>query len=318
MRIGSLFSGVGGLELGLEWAGLGSTIWQVENNPFCRGILARHWPDVARYEDVQQVGSANLPSVDLLCGGFPCQDVSSAGKGEGLSGSRSGLWFEFARVIKELKPRWVVVENVASGANRWVDRVVAGLEQLEYKTLPIPLSARNVGAPHRRERIFVLGYSDRAGCKRSGQAQPTGRFSAVESAGTGARTANTDGLELRQQQGWGSGTDGSDTGEPGNNGPTRETSNTPGHRRTPERVRAEAEYPDWKCELQYGIETGRIPEPALCRVDDGISSVVGRKRSVAYLRGARRRRQELTALGNAVVPQCAEVVGWVIRELEEA
>ncbi len=154
-RIGSLFSGVGGLELGLEWAGVGYTVFQVEIEPYLRQVLARHWPDVERFNDVRQVGKSNLPKCDLLCGGFPCQDISSAGKGAGIRGKRSGLWFEFARIIEELEPQWVVIENVARGAG-WVDEVTAELGRAGYESLPIPLSATDVGAPHRRERIFLV------------------------------------------------------------------------------------------------------------------------------------------------------------------
>lgn len=156
MKIGSLFSGIGGLELGLELAGVGHTVWRVEQDEFCLGVLARRWPHAARFSDVRSVGAANLPPVDLICGGFPCQDVSGAGKGAGLSGARSGLWYEFARVVSELRPGWVVVENVASGAKRWVDAVVRGLQDLGYQCLPLPLTANNVGAPHRRGRVLIL------------------------------------------------------------------------------------------------------------------------------------------------------------------
>lgn len=116
MTIGSLFAGIGGLELGLERAGLGPVVWQVEIDPYCRSVLARHWPNAVRYPDVQRVGSANLSPVDIICGGFPCQDVSGAGKGAGLAvGTRSGLWYEYRRIVAELAPRVVVAENVASG-----------------------------------------------------------------------------------------------------------------------------------------------------------------------------------------------------------
>lgn len=98
LTIGSLFSGIGGLELGLEWAGLGPVKWQVEQSGFCRRVLAKHWPNVRRFRDVREVGSAELTPVDLICGGFPCQDLSSAGKGAGLAGRLSGLWWEFLRV----------------------------------------------------------------------------------------------------------------------------------------------------------------------------------------------------------------------------
>lgn len=180
MRIGSLFSGIGGLELGLEMSGLGRTLWQVEKEEYCRQVLAKHWPDVERFEDVRTVGSQNLDQVDLICGGFPCQDVSSAGKGIGLSGSRSGLWFEYARIIEELGPEWVVIENVASGAKRWVDQVTSHLGWFGYDVLPIPISAANVGAPHRRARIFLIAHSEREqlrkqsrGCSRQDRKNPS-------------------------------------------------------------------------------------------------------------------------------------------------
>src|SRR5688572_31531977 len=115
LRVGSLFSAIGGLELGLELAGVGEPVWQVEQSAFCRAVLARHWPGVERYTDVRAVGAHNLALVDLICGGFPCQDVSSAGARRGLAGSRSGLWFEYARIVRELGPEWIIVENVASG-----------------------------------------------------------------------------------------------------------------------------------------------------------------------------------------------------------
>ena len=156
MRIGSLFSGIGGLEKGLEDAGLGHTVWQVEQDAYCRAVLAKHWPDAERFDDVRTVGASVLAAVDLICGGFPCQDVSSVGKRAGIAGARSGLWFEYLRIVTELRPHWVVVENVASGARAWVDVVVEGLGQLGYACLPVPLAAANVGAPHERARVFVV------------------------------------------------------------------------------------------------------------------------------------------------------------------
>ena len=148
LTIGSLFSGIGGLELGLEWAGLGPVVWQVEKDPFCRLVLAKHYPEAKRFDDVCTVGANELARVALICGGFPCQDVSSAGLGAGLTGERSGLWREFARIVAELRPGWVVVENVTSGAGRWLDTVVGELERLGYACLPLPIAASDVGAPH--------------------------------------------------------------------------------------------------------------------------------------------------------------------------
>lgn len=160
MRIGSLFSGIGGLELGLEWAGVGHTVWQIENNPFARKILAKHWPHADRsIEDVRQATKHNLSPVDVLVGGFPCQDVSSAGKRAGLEGSRSGLWYEFLRIVGELQPPVVVVENVYSGKDLWLPFVREDLEGLGYRVRAFELSAEEVGLPHKRRRVFVVAYS---------------------------------------------------------------------------------------------------------------------------------------------------------------
>lgn len=161
--MGSLFSGIGGLELGLEWSGLAETRWQCEINPFCLSILAKHWPLAERFTDVRSLLSP--PHVDLLCGGFPCQDVSQAARGRnpGLSGEKSGLWREYARVVEQVKPGAVVVENVESGASRWLPEVRACLGRLGYRTRALGVSARDVGAPHARARVFVVGYADRDG-----------------------------------------------------------------------------------------------------------------------------------------------------------
>jgi DNA (cytosine-5)-methyltransferase 1 len=157
--IGSLFSGIGGLELGLERAGVGRTIWQVEREPFCQAVLQKHWPDAERFDDVKTVGRHNLKPVDVICGGFPCQDISYAGKGAGLAGARSGLWFEYTRIIGELRPSYVVVENVAALRRRGLDTVLGDLAALGYDAIWLPIRASDVGAPHRRERLFVLAHA---------------------------------------------------------------------------------------------------------------------------------------------------------------
>lgn len=161
MRIGSLFSGIGGLELGLEWAGVGETAWQVEQDQYCQGVLAKHWPEAQRYDDVRTVGAHNLAPVDVICGGFPCQDISYAGDGAGIAeGTRSGLWFEFARIIGELRPRWVVVENVVALERRGLPIVLGDLRSLGYRGERLRISAAGVGAPHLRWRLFVVAYAD--------------------------------------------------------------------------------------------------------------------------------------------------------------
>lgn len=173
--IGSLFSGVGGLELGLEWAGLGPVSWQVEADTWCRGVLAMHWPDAVRHRDVRHVGAHNLSPVEVICGGFPCQDISIAGRGAGLDGARSGLWGEMRRVIEEIRPRGVVVENVRALVARGMDRVVADLVGLGYRVEGRIIAAADVGAPHRRERLFLVAHADGHRVRLEQQRVPRGR-----------------------------------------------------------------------------------------------------------------------------------------------
>jgi len=157
MRFGSLFAGIGGFDLGLERSGM-QCAWQVEIDPWCRQVLARHWPDVPRYEDVRDVGAGNLEWVDVIAGGFPCQDISSAGKREGIRGKRSGLWTEFARIIRELRPRFVIVENVAALLVRGMGTVLGDLAASGYDAEWQMLPAAAFGAPHIRQRVFIVAY----------------------------------------------------------------------------------------------------------------------------------------------------------------
>jgi len=164
MTFGSLFSGIGGIDLGLERAGM-ECRWQVEIDPYCRKVLAKHWPDVRRYEDVREVGSDNLKPVDLIAGGFPCQDVSVAGKRAGIKeGTRSGLWFEFHRIICELRPSYVIVENVPGLLANGMGRVLGDLAEIGYDAEWEVLSAADVGAPHLRRRVFIVAYTTELQC----------------------------------------------------------------------------------------------------------------------------------------------------------
>ena len=130
MTHGSLFSGIGGFDLGFQRAGI-ETLWQVEIDGYCRRVLARHFPGAERYEDVRSCGVRNLRAVDVISGGFPCQDISN-GKRAGIDGERSGPWSEYARIIRELRPRYVVVENVAALLGRGMERVLGDLAACGY------------------------------------------------------------------------------------------------------------------------------------------------------------------------------------------
>lgn len=155
MKFGSLFSGIGGFDLGLEMAGM-ECVWQVEIDDYCRQVLEKHWPDVKRYADIRDI--ATIEPVNLICGGFPCQDISHAGKRAGIDGERSGLWSEMARVIRLVRPRYVVVENVAALLHRGMERVLGDLAASGYDAEWDVIPASAVGAPHRRERVWIIAY----------------------------------------------------------------------------------------------------------------------------------------------------------------
>lgn len=225
VTIGSLFAGIGGLELGLGWALEESGIphrvaWQVEVEPFPRAVLARHWPEADRtVTDVCLASAANLSTVDLICGGFPCQDLSFAGKGAGIGvGTRSGLWHEYARVVRELRPRIVVVENVGALLSRGLGVVLGDLAEAGYDAEWRCVRASDVGAPHQRERLFVVAYRDRGGC----QCQRGGRLLDGERSTCGSDVDGCDRERLGdtngQRLGRGSGTRGGGIAEPADDG----------------------------------------------------------------------------------------------------
>ena len=165
MRYGSLFTGIGGIDLGLDMAGM-ECVWQVEVDDYCTQVLEKRWPNATRYRDIFELNGKELESVDLICGGFPCQPVSVAGRRGGTSDER-WLWGEFARIIRQVKPRWVVAENVtgllSANSGRAFAEVLRDLAEGGYNVVwdVFPAGGQGgVGAPHKRERIFIVAYSD--------------------------------------------------------------------------------------------------------------------------------------------------------------
>lgn len=167
LNILSLFAGIGGLELGLERAGM-TTVGQVEIDPYCQRVLAKHWPDVPRHDDVRTAAkwwlSTERPAVDVICGGFPCQPFSHAGKQLGTADERWG-WPWMAAVIRAVRPRYVVVENVPAlirdrDAFGWV---LGDLAQLGFDAEWGLLRASDFGAPHPRERLYLVAHTPRDG-----------------------------------------------------------------------------------------------------------------------------------------------------------
>lgn len=158
LRVLDLFSGIGGFSLGLERTGGFSTVAFCEIDPFCRRVLAKHWPNVRQFEDVTKMKGEDVGPVDVICGGFPCQDVSSMGKRAGLAGERSGLWTHFARLIGEIRPDLVIVENVADLLGLGLGDVLGDLASIRYDAEWHCIPAGYVGAPHERDRVWIIAY----------------------------------------------------------------------------------------------------------------------------------------------------------------
>ena len=177
LRLLDLFSGIGGFSLGLERSGGFETVAFCEIEDFPRRVLAKHWPKVPCYHDIRELTATRLAAdgiaVDAICGGFPCQDISNAGKCAGIEGERSGLWSEYARLIGELRPRVVFVENVSALLGRGLDRVLGDLAALGYDAWWDCIPASAVGAPHRRDRLWLVAYpNSKRGNRRGNQHWP--------------------------------------------------------------------------------------------------------------------------------------------------
>ena len=158
MRFISLFAGIGGIDLGFERAGM-TCVAQVEKDPFALAVLEKHWPNVPKFEDVHDVGKHNLPPTDVITGGFPCQPHSLAGKQRGAEDDRN-LWPEYRRIVEEIRPRWVIAENVPGIKFTILDEVLFDLENLNYTAWTLSIPACAFGAPHIRQRIFVIAYNN--------------------------------------------------------------------------------------------------------------------------------------------------------------
>lgn len=180
ITVGSLFSGIGGFELGFQMASPRFKIkWQVEIDEYCRGILERHFPGVNRWGDVRTFEPS---PVDVVVGGFPCQDVSQAGRRVGIEGERSGLWSEFHRIIGDVRPRFVVVENVSGLLVRGLDRVLGDLAAIGYDAEWECVPAVAVGAPHIRDRVWIAAYPNADGGRFEGITQRDSPAEAGEQA----------------------------------------------------------------------------------------------------------------------------------------
>ena len=337
LTVGSLFSGIGGMDLGFERAGM-RVVWQIEIDPYATRILEKHWPHVLRFRDVRACGAHNLPAVDLVCGGFPCQPFSVAGKRRGARDDRN-LWPEMRRIVEELRPRWVVAENTPGIASLYLDTVLSDLEDLGYASGTVEIPACAVGAPHIRQRLFVIAHADR---RRAHVQQECGaRLHAPSDAdGDGALRPVAD----ASQHGWQSRGAGDAVQESGGGQPHRggECGNVAdadrrrleggaqrhggapedpadGHPRRADSDRLRDTIPDADGArlLQPGTIGGEPQQPgAESHGDWGqwwrAEPDVGRVAD-----GVPHRVERLRCLGNAVVPQVVEAIGRAILMVED-
>lgn len=203
LKVLDLFSGIGGFSLGLERTGGFETVAFCEIEPFCRRVLAKHWPEVPCYDDVRTLSASRLAAdgiaVDAVCGGFPCQDISSAGNKVGISGERSGLWREYSRLIGELRPSLVFVENVSALLSRGLGDVLGDLAALGYDADWHCIPATFVGAPQRRDRLWLVahansGRGDRRGAvgENGGAVSPEGLERLLRRGRGGAHLGHAD------------------------------------------------------------------------------------------------------------------------------
>ena len=291
IKIGSLFSGIGGFELGLERAIPGAqTIWQVEQNLYCQSILKKHWPKAKIYDDVRNITKNNVEPIDLLCGGFPCQDISIAGNQKGINdGKKSSLWWEMLRIIGELEPRIVVLENVPAIISNGGLDVVGSLTSIGYDCEWTIISAKQFGAPHLRKRWFCVAYPCRIG----------------RSTGSDLKRKDQDCLDKKRNT---EKTDKQRSERIGGVGPICQAPSNSNMQRSKKQPRCAITVESERFSQRRSVKDDglhkknyweRFPtQPSLCDRNDGLSNRVAR----------------LKALGNAVVPQCSEYIGRLIHE----
>jgi len=272
MNVLDLFSGIGGFSLGLERAGM-KTVAFCEVDKKCQEVLRKHWKDVPIFDDVTTLKGTDIDgTIDVICGGFPCQDISFAGKGAGLEGARSGLWWEFHRLIKEIKPKYAIIENVSALRSRGLDQVLRSLAEIGYDAEWHCITAASIGAPHRRDRIWIVAYprnstrwdSITGSLGRDGERELEERVRTSETIETTGSSETSETLSNSNSEG------------------------LEGQWKVSSRISKELKDPSYSCWW--------ATEPNVGRVANGIPN----------------RMDRLKQLGNAVVPQIPELIGRAI------
>lgn len=311
MRVLDLFSGIGGFSLGLERAGM-ETVAFCEVDQFCRQVLAKHWPNVRIHDDVRTLdGNEYRGTVDVVCGGFPCQPFSVAGKRAGKDDDRH-LWPEMLRIIREVQPRYVIGENVAGFVNMELDNCLSDLEAIGYACGAFVIPACAVDAQHRRDRVWILahanGDSESIGAfnaeTRSKQAVDVGdpgsqpRGSSEPREGSGRLGMERSILaETRRQEAPNQSGGSSENESGGGKVHANADSTFEQGRGLPGGVHPKEPQSD------SGSHEGGRPAPCKWKPEPGVGRVVN---------GVPRRMDRLKSLGNAVVPQVVEQIGLAI------
>lgn len=331
LRVLDLFSGIGGFSLGLERTGGFETVAFCEIEEFPRRVLRKHWPEVPQFEDVRKLRGEDVGAIDVICGGYPCQPFSTAGKRRGQKDDRH-LWPEFSRLVAELRPSWVIGENVAGHISMGLDDVLSDLEGQGYACRPFVIPACALGAHHRRDRTWVIAHSNNvlhegeldvgANCGAASGGQGEDKFKGASSYRERVRTEPGAGREdVADSKGDGRALCGAGdkrrnpdkeseqliSAEPGRESPRRGAGAVANAKRQRcgqmvSSVTSGQKGKEAASSAQYsgfprGWE-GWLAEPRVGRVADGVP----------------RRVDRLKALGNAVVPQIPEMIGYAILE----
>ena len=294
-RVGSLFSGIGGFDLGLERTGGFEVVWQVEWDSYCQKVLAKHWPNVPCYGDIHDVGAHNLAPVDVLVGGFPCQPVSVAGNRKGQDDDR-WLWPEFGRIICELRPRYAIMENVPGLLVRGMGDVLGDLSTFGYDAEWGIVSAASVGAPHLRKRIFIIGTKQQRSVADTHH----------EGLRTRKRRSVSESLQEDDTRPDHKRRDGdNDSDEVGKPSILREDAEEVADARS---QRLEGRMQTLRPKKRRKADTGLIGQKT--RIDGGNQEWWATEPNVGRVaHGVQNRVHRLKGLGNAIVPQVAEYIG---------
>ena len=283
-KIGSLFSGIGGFELGLERAIPAETIWQVEQDEYCQKVLKKHWPKARIYNDVRDINKETVDPVDILCGGFPCQDISVAGRGEGLNGKKSSLYWEMFRIICDLRPRVIIMENVPAITFRGGLSVIGSLASAGYSSEWRIISAQQFGAPHIRKRWFCVSYSNCNPSRQDRDRQEQDRPRERNQSEVLYKEGNSYSENSREV---------SSVGNAPYSNKQRFQEQSISRKSMDQKQKFEQRSSKIRGLYKRNYWERCAPKSPICRVDDGISHRMDRVR----------------ALGNAIVPQCSQWVG---------